>query len=48
MDDDKKDPKKLDLNENEPNINSNNKLNKKKDEINEKETGKKGGKNEKK
>ncbi len=45
LDDDKKDPKKLDLNENDPNINSNNKLNKKKDE---KETGKKGGKNEKK
>ena len=49
LDEDKKDPKKLDLNENDPNINSNNKLtNKKKDEKNEKETGKKGGKNEKK
>ena len=49
LDEDKKDPKKLDLNENDPNINSNNKLtNKKKDEKNEKETGKTGGKNEKK
>ena len=49
IDEDEKQPQKLDINNNDPNvINSNNKLIKKKEEKNEKDNLKKGNKNEKK
>ena len=49
IDEDEKQPQKLDINNNDPNvINSNNKLIKKKEEKNEKDILKKGNKNEKK